>query len=209
MNMMNGYLTWWIGGIALGVFTIVFRMLTSRTLGVSGSWKKMIFWREESRQEKAANAIVANKDDAASALMAETLAEFGEDVLPAGQTSRSVETKQTSSVENNNVPWTAHVVFLLSMTLGGFLWAVLTGHFSIQFQLSPIHTQWTGGGLTTGFLLLMGGFMVGLGTQMAGGCSSGHGLSGCSNLSPTSFAATASYLLTAMVVSVIIKVMIL
>ena len=34
---MHAYLNWWLGGIALGGFTILFRILTGRTLGVSGS----------------------------------------------------------------------------------------------------------------------------------------------------------------------------
>ncbi len=206
---MNEYLTWWVGGIALGVFTILFRLLTSRTLGVSGSWKKMLAWREERLQDKTATTMASNQGDVASALMAETLAEFGADVLPQVEANVPATHKHQKIAEAKNIPWTAHMVFLLSMVLGGFLWAMFTGHFSIQTELSSIYNQWTGGGLTGGLLLLMGGFMVGLGTQMAGGCSSGHGLSGCSNLAPTSFAATATYFMTAVIVSVIIKVMIL
>jgi uncharacterized membrane protein YedE/YeeE len=208
MHIFDGYLTWWMGGIALGTFTIVFRLLTSRTLGVSGSWKKIIFWRQEREQDKTAQAMASNQGNVASALLAETLAEFGSDAaLSQAPTKTSSDKAQPASQQN--IPWTAHLVFLLAMALGGLLWALYTGNFSINFELSPIHNQWTGDGLTAGFILLIGGFMVGFGTQMAGGCSSGHGLSGCSNFSVTSFAATFTFFITAVVVALIIKVAIL
>ncbi|MEJ2392658.1 MAG: YeeE/YedE thiosulfate transporter family protein [Gammaproteobacteria bacterium] len=50
-----------------------------------------------------------------------------------------------------------------------------------------------------------GGFLVGMGTQMAGGCSSGHGLSGCANLSWSSLLATGIFFSTAVVVANAIK----
>jgi uncharacterized protein len=42
-------------------------------------------------------------------------------------------------------------------------------------------------------LLVGGGFLVGFGTAYAGGCTSGHGLSGVANLQPASFLALASF----------------
>ena len=51
----------------------------------------------------------------------------------------------------------------------------------------------------TGFspaLLVLGGFLVGFGTRMSGGCTSGHGICGLGRLSPRSFTATAVFLLT-------------
>ncbi|MEJ2440745.1 MAG: YeeE/YedE thiosulfate transporter family protein, partial [Gammaproteobacteria bacterium] len=48
-------------------------------------------------------------------------------------------------------------------------------------------------------------FLVGMGTQMAGGCSSGHGLSGCANLSWSSLLATGIFFSTAVVVANAIK----
>jgi uncharacterized membrane protein YedE/YeeE len=57
-------------------------------------------------------------------------------------------------------------------------------------------------------VLLIGGFLVGMGTQMAGGCSSGHGLSGCSNFSWSSLLATSIFFSTAVVVALVIKAVI-
>ena len=39
-------------------------------------------------------------------------------------------------------------------------------------------------------VLCVGGVLVGFGTRLAGGCSSGHGLSGCGRLRPVSILAT-------------------
>lgn len=42
-------------------------------------------------------------------------------------------------------------------------------------------------------LLLVVGILIGYGARWAGGCTSGHGISGCSAGSPESFAATATF----------------
>ena len=50
-------------------------------------------------------------------------------------------------------------------------------------------------------LLFAGGVLVGFGTRLAGGCSSGHGLSGCGRLQPVSLVATAVFFGAAVAVS--------
>jgi uncharacterized membrane protein YedE/YeeE len=50
-------------------------------------------------------------------------------------------------------------------------------------------------------LLFVGGVLVGFGTRLAGGCSSGHGLNGCGRLRPVSLVATAVFFGTAVAVS--------
>jgi len=45
----------------------------------------------------------------------------------------------------------------------------------------------------TGTTLVVAGFLVGVGTQMGGGCTSGHGVCGIARLSPRSLAATAVF----------------
>ena len=200
---MHDYVNWWMGGILLGGFTVFFRFLTGRTLGVSGSWKKVAFWRQERASEKAANSITQNQEGAANALLAATLAEFGESAvndLANADTSQAKSAKPTQ-----HIPWTAHLLFLLCMSLGGLLWAVYTGNLHLQYTLGAIHSRISGGGWDMVFVLLIGGFLVGMGTQMAGGCSSGHGLSGCSNFSWASLVATAIFFSTAVVTALAIK----
>ena len=45
--------------------------------------------------------------------------------------------------------------------------------------------------------LFMGGVLMGFGARWSGGCTSGHGIAGTSSLSPASFAATATFMATA------------
>lgn len=48
--------------------------------------------------------------------------------------------------------------------------------------------------------LIAGGLMVGLGTRLGGGCTSGHGVCGMSRLSPRSIAATLTFMAVAALV---------
>lgn len=47
---------------------------------------------------------------------------------------------------------------------------------------------------STVWLLVLGGLCVGIGTRLANGCTSGHGVCGMSRLSLRGFAATAAYI---------------
>ena len=45
-------------------------------------------------------------------------------------------------------------------------------------------------------MLALGGLLVGIGVTLGSGCTSGHGVCGMARLSPRSFAATATFMLT-------------
>ncbi|MBP6881895.1 MAG: YeeE/YedE family protein [Candidatus Pacebacteria bacterium] len=49
--------------------------------------------------------------------------------------------------------------------------------------------------------LLVGGILVGIGTRMSGGCTSGHGICGLASLEKVSLVATVTFLATAIVVA--------
>jgi uncharacterized membrane protein YedE/YeeE len=49
-------------------------------------------------------------------------------------------------------------------------------------------------------IVVAGGLLVGFGTRLGGGCTSGHGVCGMARLSPRSIAATLIFMATAMVV---------
>jgi uncharacterized membrane protein YedE/YeeE len=55
--------------------------------------------------------------------------------------------------------------------------------------------------------LFVGGLLVGLGTRMAGGCTSGHGLVGCARLQPGSLVSTACFFGVGIVVSMALTVL--
>jgi uncharacterized protein len=54
-------------------------------------------------------------------------------------------------------------------------------------------------------ILLVAGILIGFGAKLAGGCTSGNGLSGTAALSPASLAANATFFATAIVVTLITR----
>ena len=65
------------------------------------------------------------------------------------------------------------------------------------FVLFPAHVNFS---LEAGYgQVIVAGALVGFGTQIGGGCTSGHGVCGVSRLSPRSIAATLSFMAAGMV----------
>lgn len=58
---------------------------------------------------------------------------------------------------------------------------------------------------STTFMLLLGGFLVGIGVTFASGCTSGHGVCGNARLSPRSIVATLTFMLTTGITVFIIR----
>ena len=208
---MIEYWPWWIGALGLAGVCLAYLLLVGRLLGVSGSWAKVVGWRENRLLRQANEDFAANQDEMSDALMAETLAQFGDEALQEFQTE-VLPVKGASSVDIDNLesstPWTAHLTFLLCMFVGAFVTAYLFGQFELRFELSPMHSRIFGDTWEVWLALLFGGMMVGFGTQMAGGCSSGHGLSGCARLIPASLLATLVFMVSAVFLSMLMEVMI-
>lgn len=79
-------------------------------------------------------------------------------------------------------------LFLLGLLLGPIL-ATLLGGFD------PASIDFPGNPLTT----VLGGLLVGAGTALAAGCTSGHGICGMARLSARSIAATITFMAVAVV----------
>lgn len=99
--------------------------------------------------------------------------------------------------------------FLIGVALGGTLFLALAGGrlFSGYGWLTETFDG-TLGGIAIGLLLVVSGVLIGYGAKLAGGCTSGNGLSGISMLSPASLVATATFFGTAIVVSFAIEAVI-
>lgn len=78
-----------------------------------------------------------------------------------------------------DIAW--RVVFLLGMVLAPALWYVMAGTPTIEIEASTP-------------LLVVAGLLVGYGTRMGSGCTSGHGVCGLSRLSPRSLVATLTFM---------------
>jgi uncharacterized membrane protein YedE/YeeE len=208
---MIEYWPWWLGALGLAGVCFAYLLLVGRLLGVSGSWAKVVGWRENRILQQVNQEFAENQDEMSDALMAETLAQFGEDALQEFQSqSSATETAAKVDIDNleSSTPWTAHLAFLLCLCVGAFVTAYLSGQFELRYELSPVHSRIFGDTWEVWLALLFGGMMVGFGTQMAGGCSSGHGLSGCARLIPASMLATLVFMVSAVFLSMLMEVMI-
>lgn len=83
----------------------------------------------------------------------------------------------------SDTAWRA--AFLAGLMLGPLVFAALVGHQpSVRIAASvPV--------------LVLAGLLVGFGTRLGSGCTSGHGVSGLARLSPRSFAAVGTFMATA------------
>lgn len=69
------------------------------------------------------------------------------------------------------------LAFVVGMVAAPWIYQLLFGAFPFESQASPV-------------LLVIAGLLVGYGTRLGSGCTSGHGVCGLSRLSPRSLAAT-------------------
>jgi uncharacterized membrane protein YedE/YeeE len=218
---MTAYWPWWLGALALGGITLGFCMLLHRPLGVSGSWARLVGWRESHVHDKIEAPFRNNPSMLEDALLAATISEFGDKItfqtmyaaggpgtavtLPASGAEKSDSTQSPAVSEHS--PWTAHLTFLVALFLGSVLSVVDAGGFQLHYDLGEVHKHFFGSGWFMWIALIMGGAMVGFGTQMGGGCTSGHGLSGCSRLVPASLISTCLFFGSAVAVSFLVEVL--
>ncbi len=203
---MIEYWPWWLGAIGLTSISLLYFFLIGRLLGVSGSWAKVVFWREQQALNKENEMLHSQGTEAInSTLIAETLAEFGEDALAElGDNLESSPPEKKPVIEKES-GWTSHLTFLVSIFIGSLLVSIFTGHFELRLNLSDIHSQIFGNLWEVWIALFFGGAMVGFGTQMAGGCTSGHGLSGSARMIPASLLSTFVFVLSAVSLTLLMK----
>lgn len=94
---------------------------------------------------------------------------------------------------SNLSDWTWRAAFLAGMITGPLAALVLTGKMP-EVQV-PVSTP----------MLLVGGFIVGLGVTFGAGCTSGHGVCGMARLSPRSIVATLTFMLTTTITVFVIR----
>ena len=83
---------------------------------------------------------------------------------------------------------------LAGLMLGGFLSAVLGGGWAPTWDLGVFDQRIGAGALVKTVWMFAGGLLIGFGTRMGGGCTSGHGIFGLSNLEMPSLIATLSFM---------------
>ncbi|MBR59135.1 MAG: hypothetical protein CMH54_14090 [Myxococcales bacterium] len=76
--------------------------------------------------------------------------------------------------------------FFLGLILGGVLSAVMAGGIETSWALGRFDALIDQGRGFKAVWMLIGGFLVGFGTRLAGGCTSGHGIFGLANFEKAS-----------------------
>jgi uncharacterized membrane protein YedE/YeeE len=186
-------LPFWAGGLLLGLVSVGFALATRRPLGGSGA-VACAFSQRSWQDERAQRAM----DEDEAALREATLAMFGsEAVTQAGAAASAPTTTVTSAPP---LGWTPSAVFVACLVVGGLLSRALPGGPST----SGPWVSWLGSGAPALGALFVGGALVGFGTQLAGGCTTGHGLTGTPRFQPGSLLATAAFFGTGIVVSFVL-----
>ncbi|NWK77942.1 YeeE/YedE family protein [Aquitalea sp. LB_tupeE] len=89
--------------------------------------------------------------------------------------------------------WSWRLAFVLGLLLAPLLWSRLIGPLPPMQLGAPIPR------------LLLAGVLVGVGTRLASGCTSGHGVCGLSRLSPRSLLATLTFMASAMLTVLVMR----
>jgi uncharacterized membrane protein YedE/YeeE len=98
--------------------------------------------------------------------------------------------------------------FLVGLVAGGAAFALIAGgpdFHGYGWLTDTFHGSWQ---VLVAVILLVAGVLIGYGSKVAGGCTSGNGLSGTAMLSPAALAATATFFGTAIVVTFLIAAVI-
>lgn len=90
-------------------------------------------------------------------------------------------TARATGIAPGGAPRALAIAFVLGLPLGAALVAVAAGGVEVRFADAP-------------WQLVVAGLLVGFGTRLGSGCTSGHGVCGMARLSPRSLAATAIFM---------------
>jgi hypothetical protein len=88
---------------------------------------------------------------------------------------------RAAGITGDGAPWPTAAAFVIGLPMGAAMIAALLGPVEARFPTS----------LGT---IVLGGLLVGFGTRLGSGCTSGHGVCGMSRFSPRSLIATASFM---------------
>lgn len=108
----------------------------------------------------------------------------------------------TGRTEPGDTNWRG--AFLVGVMAGAFILLVLRGSNTVGEGYGWLTRTFSSDAIVVA-ILFGSGVLIGFGAKLAGGCTSGNGLGGCSTGSAASFAATATFMGTAIAVSFLIK----
>lgn len=93
---------------------------------------------------------------------------------------------RATGIADSGPPWIMALNFIIGLVLGGLAYALVFGPATVSYSPSLP-------------LLAAAGLLVGFGTRMGSGCTSGHGVCGMSRLSRRSITATMVFMASGIV----------
>lgn len=166
---------WWVSGPLIGLFVLAFFYFMGRPLGASSTY------------QSALEALRGQND-------------------PDSLDFKGLGDKLLLPAERQGGPARWRVWFLAGLVLAGALDWALGGSGGGQLELPGLAETFAGLSLSAKAALLgVGGVLIGFGTRMSGGCTSGHAIFGISNRSLPSVKATLMFFATGMATTFIIQ----
>jgi len=95
-------------------------------------------------------------------------------------------------------------MLVVGMVLGAFLSALLSGDFRLQWVPPRWEAAFGGDRLTRIVAAVAGGILLGFGSRWAGGCTSGHGISGTMQLALSSWVSACCFFVGGIVTALLI-----
>jgi len=92
-------------------------------------------------------------------------------------------------------------MFLLGLFIGSFVAAITSGSFKLQAMPKMWEKRFGNGRAKRALVAFVGGALALFGARLAGGCPSGHGLSGLTQLSISGFVALVCFFASGIVVA--------
>ena len=104
-----------------------------------------------------------------------------------------------SGIVNNTLTntknWLSNFLFLVGLVLGPSVYVLILNNDIVFSMTSSLP------------LIIIGGILVGFGTKIGSGCTSGHGICGISRFSVRSIVATITFMIIAMITVVILRLL--
>jgi uncharacterized protein len=119
---------------------------------------------------------------------------------PLGASGAYVQTMKTARRDTDAVGW--RVWYLAGIFGGGLLAAVLGSGVRFRWGYELLTDAWTRPVAVA--VVFVAAVVMGYGARLAGGCTSGHGICGTAQRSAASWATTATFVGTAIVVSAVL-----
>lgn len=120
---------------------------------------------------------------------------------PLGASGAYVQTIKTVRHDVDRVTW--RVWYFGGIFLGGLLATVLGPGVEVRQGYDAMTTAgWSAPVIAV--VVFLGAILMGYGARVAGGCTSGHGICGTAQRSPASWATTATFMATAVVVTFVL-----